>query len=79
MKKAKATPQVAEMRAEYDFSAGVRGKYAARCAGAPAIVVLDSDVAELFPDSKAVNDALRALTKIADRQRRQTRKRHRRA
>jgi len=31
--------------------------------------ILDPDAAELFPDSKTVNEALRALSKIADRQR----------
>ncbi len=55
------------MRAEYDFSGGVRGKYAARFARGTNIVILEPDVAERFPDSKAVNDALRALAAVADR------------
>jgi hypothetical protein len=55
------------MREEYDFSAGVVGKYAARYAGGTNIVLLDADVACVFPDSKSVNSALRALTKIAER------------
>lgn len=38
---------------EYDFSAGVRGKYAARVAKGSNIVVLDKDVQRLFPDSAA--------------------------
>jgi hypothetical protein len=46
---------------EYDFSAGVRGKYAARVAKGSNIVVLDKDVQRLFPDSATVNAALRAL------------------
>jgi len=50
-----------DMLPEYDFSAGVRGKYAARMAKGSNIVVLDSDVHALFPDSAAVNGALRAL------------------
>ncbi len=41
-----------EMRDEYDFSGGVRGKYAARYAEGTNIVVLDSDVAEIFPTSQ---------------------------
>ena len=49
------------MRAEYDFSAGVRGKYAARFAKGTNVVVLDPDVAAVFSDSKAVNQALRVL------------------
>ena len=50
-----------DMLPEYDFSAGVRGKYAARMAKGSNIVVLDRDLHELFPDSAAVNGALRAL------------------
>jgi hypothetical protein len=53
-----------EMREEYDFSGGVRGKYAARYAEGTNLVRLDPDVAKVFPDSAAVNDALRALVKI---------------
>jgi hypothetical protein len=52
------------MREEYDFSGGVRGKYAARYAEGTNIVRLDPDVAKVFPDSAAVNSALRALVKI---------------
>jgi len=55
------------MRAEYDFRGGVRGKYAARFALGTNIRVLEPDLAERFPDSKAVNDALRALATVADR------------
>jgi hypothetical protein len=66
MKKAK-NPEL-PMRQEYDFSGGVRGKYASRFAGGTNIVVLDQDVAEVFPDGKSVNDALRALAKIVHEQ-----------
>jgi hypothetical protein len=55
-----------EMREEYDFSGGVRGKYAAHYAEGTRAVVLDADVAKVFPDAKAVNDALRALAKIIE-------------
>jgi hypothetical protein len=55
------------MRAEYDFRGGVRGKYAARFAAGTNIVVLDPDVAARFPDSRTVNEALRALVAVADR------------
>ena len=58
-----------DMRPEYDFSNGVRGKYAQRYAPAPNVVVLDPDVAEIFPDSRSVNDALRALAEIVRRRR----------
>ena len=53
---------------EYDFSNGVRGKYAARYAAGSNIVVLSPDVAEVFRDSQSVNEALRALIKIARQQ-----------
>ena len=51
------------MRDEYDFSDGVRGKYAGRFAEGSNVVVLDPDIAERFRDSQAVNDALRSLAK----------------
>lgn len=56
-----------EMREEYDFSNGVRGKYAAQYAEGTNLVLLDPDVARVFPDSAAVNEALRALVKIIER------------
>lgn len=49
------------MRAEYDFSKGVRGKYAGKVASGRNLVLLDPDVAKMFPDSQSVNRALRAL------------------
>jgi hypothetical protein len=48
-----------EMRPEYDFSKGVRGKYAARFAKGARVIVLDPDVADEYRDSEAVNEALR--------------------
>ena len=56
-----------EMLEEYDFSGGVRGKYAARFAKGN-VVVLDPDVAEVFTDSESVNQALRALAGIIQHQ-----------
>jgi len=49
------------MRAEYDFSTGVRGKYAARYAEGTNVVLLEPDVAAAFPTSASVNEALRSL------------------
>jgi len=77
MKKPKATKSVAKrrpaqkrptrrptpMRAEYDFSDGVRGKYAAAFARGANVVVLAPDVADEFPTASAVNRALRAYLK----------------
>lgn len=55
------------MRKEYDFSGGVRGKYAKRYAQGCNVVVLEPDVAELYRDAEAVNRALRALADVAPR------------
>lgn len=57
-----------DMRDEYEFSNGVRGKYAVRFAEGSNVVVLDPDVADLFTDSESVNDALRTLAEIAAKQ-----------
>jgi len=64
MKKRRRSPKPNPMLPEYDFSGGVRGKYANRFAEGTIMVVLDPDVAELFPDPKSVNNALRALGQI---------------
>jgi len=58
-----------KMRPEYDFSAGVRGKYARRYAAASNVVILDPGVAEVSPNSRSANDALRALAAIVRRRR----------
>lgn len=65
MKKGAKTTRDSEMLPEYDFSNGVRGKYAKRYAKGTNVVVLAPDVAEYFPDSESVNDALRALVGVA--------------
>ncbi len=52
------------MRREYDFSGGVRGKYVKRLAKGANVVVLDKDVASVFPDSVSVNKALRAIVEV---------------
>ena len=57
-------PQHNDLKPEYDFSQGVRGKYVSRLAEGANVVVLDSDVASVFPDSASVNEALRALVQI---------------
>ena len=75
MKKASKTKQPVEMLDEYDFSKGVRGRYAKRYAEGTNIVVLAPDVAEVFGDSESVNDALRALVKIVRQSNKQKAKR----
>ena len=57
-----------EMRAEYDFSGGVRGKFYKEYMKGTNVVLLDPDVAEVFPDSRTVNEALRVLAQVAKRQ-----------
>ena len=57
--------------AEYDFSKlgePVRGKYAAAYKQGSNLVLLDEDVAQAFPDEKAVNEALRLLMNLAKQQ-----------
>jgi hypothetical protein len=53
-----------ELRPEYDratLTNGVRGKYVAQYRSGTNLVLLDSDVAKVYPTAKAVNDALRCL------------------
>jgi hypothetical protein len=57
-----------EMRSYYDFSGGVRGKYAKRYAEGTNVVVLDPDVANMFKDAASVNETLRAVARIIELQ-----------
>ena len=52
------------MRKGYDFSKGIRGKYARKYEAGTNIVLLDPDVAEVFITPKSVNEALRYLAGI---------------
>ena len=54
-----------DMRAEYDFSKAVRGKYYERFKASSNVVVLDPDVSKVFPNAAAVNQALRVLVSVA--------------
>jgi len=56
-----------KMLPEYDFSKGIRGKYAKRYAKGTNIIVLEPDVAKDFPNSDIVNETLRTLAKIIHR------------
>ena len=42
------------MKAEYDFSGGVRGKYAGKSRLGTNVVLIDPRLSEVFPDSKSV-------------------------
>jgi hypothetical protein len=65
MKKLHNDPDMLE---EYDFSKGVRGKYAKRYAEGTNVVVIEPDVAKYFPNHDAVNEALRSLAAIIEKQ-----------
>ena len=56
-----------DMLEEYDFSRGIRGKYAKRYTEGTNVVVIDPDVAPYFPDHDSVNSALRSLLPILKR------------
>ncbi len=57
-----------EMLGEYDFTGGVRGKYVERLTNRKSIITLEPDVAEVFTDSESVNQALRGLLPIIQKQ-----------
>ncbi|HYT90317.1 MAG TPA: hypothetical protein VEL76_16540 [Gemmataceae bacterium] len=65
MKKGPKKQRQPEMLEEYDFSKGVRGKYAKRYAEGSNVVVLSPDLVPYFPDSESVNQALRGLVDLA--------------
>jgi hypothetical protein len=62
-----STPEpMDEIGAEYDLTSSRPNPYAARYTESSRAVLLDADVAKVFPDARAVNDALRALAKIIE-------------
>ena len=67
MKKGSKAKHADEMLDEYDFSNGVRGKFAKRYAEGTNVILLEPDVAKVFPDSASVNAALRGLVTLAQR------------
>jgi uncharacterized DUF497 family protein len=57
-----------DLRPEYDLSqlkGGVRGKYYRRAAAGTNLVLIEPDLAVLFPNAEAVNRALRVLAEAA--------------
>jgi hypothetical protein len=66
MKKA-SQPDPLAPRPSLDFSKGVRGKHFARMQHGTNIVLIAPDLLDNFPDSEAINEALRSLKKIANR------------
>ncbi len=71
MKKEVENDMEDQLHPEYDFAqmkGGVRGKYVEHYRSGTNLVLLDSDVAPSFPNDAAVNDALRMLIQVAQRQ-----------
>jgi hypothetical protein len=62
------TRKTDDLRAEYNFSRGVRGTHDRAYRAGTNVVVLEPDVAQAFPNASSVNRALRALLAIAKRQ-----------
>ncbi len=52
------------MREEYSFSRAEVGKYADRFKEGTNIVVIEPGLTDVFPDSRSVNEALRAIADI---------------
>ena len=63
------TRGAAQMRPEYDFSKGVRGKHAAGYASGTNVVVLAPDVASKFRTADDVNETLRVVARLVERRR----------
>ena len=71
-------PDKDELRVEYkrsDFPGGlVRGKYAKRMKESSNVIVLKPEVAQVFPNEEAVNNALLSLIDIAQKTTRPTKR-----
>jgi hypothetical protein len=67
-------PNSDSLRAEYDFSNGVRGKHAEQYAAGTNVVVIEPDIAAEFPTAKDVNETLRAVAHLLQRRRKITRR-----
>ncbi|NQU06432.1 MAG: hypothetical protein HQ568_10095 [Calditrichaeota bacterium] len=65
MKKKDKIDEVDEILPEYDFSGGVRGKYADRVRRGTNLVLLDPDVVQLYPDTETINKVLRTVADVA--------------
>lgn len=68
MKQATAKKSNNDLRSEYDLSqlkGGVRGKYYREATAGTNLVLIDPELADVFPDSESVNRALRLLADTA--------------
>lgn len=73
----KKSPKINDgaMRAEYDFSRGIRGKHAAQYAAGTNVVVIEPDVAAEFPTAEEANETLRAVSQLLHRRRKTIKRR----
>ena len=74
MKKNRSSPGTGQrdedtMREEYDFSKADRGVTSARYAEGTNVILLDPDVADIFPDARSVNEALRTFVRLTKQNR----------
>jgi hypothetical protein len=68
MKKGSTKKTTDELQAEYDLSklkGGVRGKYYQQATAGTNLVLIEAELAEVFPDTESVNRALRLLVDTA--------------
>ncbi len=65
--KMKGKAEDGEIRSEYDFSKGKKNPYAERANAKSSVVLIEPELQDLFPDSDAVNEALRLLVKAGKR------------
>ena len=57
-----------DMLEEYDFTNGIRGKYAKEYSKGSNLIKIDKELLKIFPDEKSINNALRNLAKIIKEQ-----------
>ncbi len=65
MKRSNAARHRRDLLPEYDFRGGVRRKYVKRYTTGSNVVVLSPELSRIFPSSRAVNEALRAVVRLA--------------
>jgi hypothetical protein len=77
MKKARTNKKTDNLQPEYDLSklkGGVRGKYYRQARAGTNLVLIEADLASVFPDTESVNRALRLLADTAEATARPTRR-----
>jgi hypothetical protein len=78
MRKVSAKKKHDALRAEYDLSqlkSGVPGKYYRQATAGTSLVLIEPELAQVFPNTESVNRALRLLVDTADAATAQSRRR----